>query len=208
MRRHLSFANVCSLLALFVALGGSAYAAALITSADVKNRSLRGIDIKKNAVKGSEVKEPSLGKVPKATNADFATNAATLDDLSPSAFESSSRIQYGTGNSKGNTQTVLFEWPEADVQIRADGDADANNEVRVMNTRPGNEGDLAVVPENGSTVPVTEQTATEFDGGPGSTLELTVVDPGSSRTLFVDCVFPAVSTTPVNCYGIRSQAIG
>jgi hypothetical protein len=43
---RLSYANVTATLALFVALGGRAYAAATISGADVVDESLTGADIK------------------------------------------------------------------------------------------------------------------------------------------------------------------
>jgi hypothetical protein len=52
IRAKLSFANVVSLIALFVALGGGAYAAATINGGDVVNNSLTGQDIKENTLKG------------------------------------------------------------------------------------------------------------------------------------------------------------
>jgi hypothetical protein len=48
----LSFANVVSLTALFVVLGGGAYAAATITGADVVNNSLTGQDVKERTLTG------------------------------------------------------------------------------------------------------------------------------------------------------------
>jgi hypothetical protein len=49
-RRRLSYANVIATLALFVALGGTSYAAIKITGKDVQNGSLTGADIKKHSV--------------------------------------------------------------------------------------------------------------------------------------------------------------
>jgi hypothetical protein len=46
LRSHLSYANVTATLALFVALGGSSYAALKITGRDVRNNSLTGRDIR------------------------------------------------------------------------------------------------------------------------------------------------------------------
>src|SRR5918997_1732205 len=92
--RRPSPSMVLSLIALFVALGGTSYAAVKIN----------GKNIKQNTVTGKQVKERSLAKVPKAkaadtaasattaTNATNAGNAATVggksaDDLmSPAAF--------------------------------------------------------------------------------------------------------------------------
>ena len=52
IRTKLSFANVISLVALFTALGGGAYAAATVTGADVVNNSLTGADVKERTLKG------------------------------------------------------------------------------------------------------------------------------------------------------------
>lgn len=85
IRRHLSFANVISLIALMVALGGAAYAVTVapknsVRSKSVKNNTLKGKDIKDgkltgadvngNSLDGSDIDEGSLAKVPKAEDAD------------------------------------------------------------------------------------------------------------------------------------------
>ena len=70
LRRHLSYANVMATAAVFIALGGSSYAALKITGADVRDRSLSYRDLKKNTLGGSRVKESRLGMVPRARNAD------------------------------------------------------------------------------------------------------------------------------------------
>ena len=69
LRPRVTYANVVSTLALFVALGGSAYAVSKITGADVKDRSLTSRDLKSNSANGRVVKERSLGAVPRAQNA-------------------------------------------------------------------------------------------------------------------------------------------
>lgn len=61
IRSKLSFANVVSMIALFVALGGGAYAAAKVNSAAVQNNTLKSTDLKnKKAVKGIDVVDNSL----------------------------------------------------------------------------------------------------------------------------------------------------
>ena len=42
LRQHLTYANVMSTLAVFIALGGSSYAAFQIRSANIANNSVRG----------------------------------------------------------------------------------------------------------------------------------------------------------------------
>lgn len=95
MRRHLTFANVCSFLALTVALGtGGAYAAGHVFSADIVDGEVRtpdvamsaitatkiapeslssgrvfgldGTDVDANGLKGEDILESSLGRVPDA----------------------------------------------------------------------------------------------------------------------------------------------
>jgi hypothetical protein len=54
------YANVTATLALFVALGGTSYAAATISSADVQNGSLTSADIKNESLKSRDVDNGSL----------------------------------------------------------------------------------------------------------------------------------------------------
>jgi hypothetical protein len=68
--RHLTYANVMATVGVFIALGGSSYAALRITGADVRNGSLTKRDLKKNTIDGSRIRESRLSKVPKARNAD------------------------------------------------------------------------------------------------------------------------------------------
>ncbi|MBA3299283.1 MAG: hypothetical protein H0U24_04290 [Thermoleophilaceae bacterium] len=69
LRRKPSPAMAIALIALFVALGGSAYALT-ITGRDVKNGSLTGADIRRDSLSGRQIKESKVGKVPKAKVAD------------------------------------------------------------------------------------------------------------------------------------------
>jgi hypothetical protein len=107
---------VVSFVAMFVALGGSSYAAAkitgkeiakkTITGSNVKNETLGGKKVKPDSLGGDQIDESLLGTVPSAahaTAADTATNAAkaadadTLDGIDsaalmlvkPRAFEAS-----------------------------------------------------------------------------------------------------------------------
>ncbi len=81
MRPKLSFANVVSVLALFVALGGSAYAFHLgknsVGPKQLKKNAVTTAKIKDGAITGSKVDLASLGTVPSATNASNAGRADT-----------------------------------------------------------------------------------------------------------------------------------
>lgn len=80
MRRfHLSYANVMSTLAVFIALGGSSYAAVSISGSSLKHRSVGGTKLKRNTITGLEVRESRLGRVPRSEVADHLALAATLE---------------------------------------------------------------------------------------------------------------------------------
>ena len=92
LRQRLTYANVMSTLAVFLALGGSSYAALQIDSADIANNSVRGVDvrnrtlgerdIKRNALGGRSIRESRLGRVPRARNADRLGGMTAADFLS------------------------------------------------------------------------------------------------------------------------------
>jgi len=81
-------AMVVALIALFVALGGTGYAAVKLNGKNIKdnsipgtkvrNRTLTGRNVKKDSLTGTEVRESSLRMVPSATR---AVRAARVDQL-------------------------------------------------------------------------------------------------------------------------------
>ena len=85
----ISYANVVSTLALFVALGGTAVATGVldgkkirkgsITGKQIKAKSVPGGDLKPDTVRGRQVLESSLAKVPRSRAADTAGHATTAD---------------------------------------------------------------------------------------------------------------------------------
>ena len=84
-------ALVISLLALFVALGGTGYAASKVNGKNIKSGTLRGKALKNrtvpgrklahNTVTGRQVRETTLGRVPSAVS---ATRAGTAGSAAPS----------------------------------------------------------------------------------------------------------------------------
>ena len=90
LRTRLTYANVIATLALFIALGGGAYAATQlpknsvgtkqlkknsVTAAKIKNGAVSAVKIG-GTLSGAQIDVSSLGTVPKATQAVSATNAA------------------------------------------------------------------------------------------------------------------------------------
>ena len=60
LRARASFANVTASLAMFIALGGSSYAAVKITGSDVRNGSLSGRDVRNGSLTGRDIRSDSI----------------------------------------------------------------------------------------------------------------------------------------------------
>jgi hypothetical protein len=94
IRKHLTYANVMATVAVFIALGGTAVGAVVISSnsqlgpgtvsganpptgkhSNIIKNSIGGKDIKPDSIGGPKIVESSLGKVPSAHQADSATGA-------------------------------------------------------------------------------------------------------------------------------------
>jgi hypothetical protein len=69
LRQRLTYANVMSTLAVFIALGGSSYAAFEISGSSITNRSIPAKKLKRNSITGREIRESRLN-VPRAHRAD------------------------------------------------------------------------------------------------------------------------------------------
>ena len=78
-RMRPSAAMIVACIALVAAIGGTSYAASMITSADVDDRSLKGKDLVDDTLRGRQVRERSLGQVAAARRAESAATAASAD---------------------------------------------------------------------------------------------------------------------------------
>lgn len=112
IRSRLSYANVMATIAVFIALGGGAYAVGL------KRNSVGPKQLKPNAVTGPDANESTFGQVPSAVtaasatsagtaasaasaaSADTADNASLLDSLDSDAF-----VRLGTRTDSSETAT-------------------------------------------------------------------------------------------------------
>jgi hypothetical protein len=123
---RLTFANVVSLLALFVALGGAAYAAVslpknsvgtkqlqkgAVTNSKLARGAVTGSKVAAVSLTGKQIKSSTLGRVPlatTATNASHASNADQLGGQAPSAFFPASKVRtFNVRFSFGQTQTLF-----------------------------------------------------------------------------------------------------
>jgi hypothetical protein len=102
-------AMVVALIALFVALGGSGYAAV-----QFKKNSIPGKALKRNSVTGKQVRESSLGTVKRARNATSAANAANATNATSAAnaaklggLERSDFVRRGCGPDTGQIKGIV-----------------------------------------------------------------------------------------------------
>ena len=81
IRSRLTYANVMATIAVFIALGGSSYAAVKINGKNIKNRTVAGTKLKNDTLTGTQINEGTLGTVPLAANADRAGSAGSADQV-------------------------------------------------------------------------------------------------------------------------------
>ncbi|HEX8959781.1 MAG TPA: hypothetical protein VF770_08155 [Solirubrobacterales bacterium] len=111
IRKRLTYANVMSSIAVFLVLGGAAFAATQLPKNSVGTKQLKknaviGSKVKNGSLTGADINLSSLGAVPSATNATNATNAGhatTADNLTPlpSGQSESGMFSAGGANSAG-----------------------------------------------------------------------------------------------------------
>ncbi len=140
LRRRLTYANAMATLALFIALGGSSYAALSITGRNVENGSLTYKDLRRDTLGGSRINESRLGTVRSARNAE-SLNGVTAAQLlvrcpagtfpvSDVCVERTSRqpAPYGTAavicESTDRQASAGRRLPDHDELMTAIGDAD------------------------------------------------------------------------------------
>src|SRR5215212_7023695 len=87
LRERLTFANVTSVLALFVALGGTSYAAVTLPTNSVGKAQIRADAVGKseaatNSVGRAEVRSSAIG------SSEIATNGVGASEVRPSAIDS------------------------------------------------------------------------------------------------------------------------
>jgi hypothetical protein len=101
--RHLTFANVCSALALTVALGtGGAYAANTVRSKDIVNGQVKAADLKKNAVTSDKIKDGNVG------SADLAAGSVDGSKVTDGSLSGSDLAAGSLDGSKVKDESLTF----------------------------------------------------------------------------------------------------
>ena len=127
-------AMAISLLALFVALGGTGYAAVkingknikakTITGTKLKNRTITGTKLKNNTLTGKQIAESKLATVPRAKLATSAGTATALSDTAKAGFLSSAKVG-STGLVKLPLAPSLAAAPRTTILVKGPFSADA-----------------------------------------------------------------------------------
>lgn len=127
---RLTYANVVATLALFIALGGGAYAALTVTGKHVKNRSLTGRDIRPESLTGAHVK--------RLTTKDFKRGRVLAG--SATVVQQTATVQAdGTG-------LAAPECPPR-TQVTGGGFAAGNTDAKVLDSRPAGNGWIVFLSE-------------------------------------------------------------
>ena len=141
-------AMAISLLALFVALGGTGYAAVKINGKNIKTRTITGKKVKNNTLTGKQIKESKLATVPKAKSATTAGTANALSAPAKAGFLSSAKVG-STGLIKlpkaaslatAPSRTLLIKGPfSASARCYDDGTGKETLKVSVASSVPGSD---------------------------------------------------------------------
>ena len=121
IRSAATYANVTATLALFIALGGGAYAATVLPANSVgprqlksnavergkiKNSAVNSAKVRDNSLTGADINEGALGKVASAAAADSATNATTAARALTSAALDKVSYRFTVGTAPPNTDST------------------------------------------------------------------------------------------------------
>jgi hypothetical protein len=124
----LSYANVTATFALFVALGGSAFAVSKIDGDQIRKRSIKGSKLEKEAVTAKELDESGV-TVPRALTADTADQAIT-------AGKADQALTAGTADrslTAGTAEEV------AKLNVSSSGAGEASQEGSLLKMSAGDE---------------------------------------------------------------------
>ncbi len=139
LRSQLTFANVTAVIALFVALGGGAYAATSLPKNSVganqiKANAVTGAKIKNGAVTAAKIAPGSIGTVATATNAthattaDSATRAGNAETATRAASaETANRAATAETATRALTAESATRAASADAATHADSATDADH---------------------------------------------------------------------------------
>ena len=211
LRRRLSFANVVSLLALFVALGGSSYAALSVGSGQITNNSVRSEDLRNNDVRGSDIRNNTI------RSRDLRNNSITGRDVREDSIRTGD-IGDNTVRGRDVKESTLETVPNASALDGKDSSAFlSSGSLKTIGLVKISHGQTKVVASSG---PYTWSAACSDEGGGNTRLVVTVgssvpnayaasfeggapIPAGGSAT-----IFDTSQSTPVYTIAFPFSAVG
>jgi hypothetical protein len=186
MRRRISSAHVIAMIALFVALSGSSYAAVTIRASQLRDNSIPGSKIKKNSIPGSKLKSNSITSGKLRNNSiqgrDLRNNTVSRAKLRSDALAPT----VGGGNLVNAPSTIGNQDDESSSSSSSRGPQGANG-PRGFTGAPGPQGPAG---------PTGAQGAAGSDAGLAQIVEAGKLDATGAGTITASCLDKA-PTTPV-----------
>ena len=138
LRSGLTYSNVMASVAVFTAMGGSAYAAATITGKDVRNGSLTGADLKNGSVTGRDLKNRSV------SSADVKNGTLRASDFRAGALPQGPQGERGPAGPAGpaGPSGATARW----LLINENGEIEEQSGGFTVVSRPGINGQPATNP--------------------------------------------------------------
>lgn len=187
LRSNFTYANVMATLAVFIALGGSSYAALTITGRNVKDRSLTGRELKRDSVGAKAIKESSLRSVANARRLNGLTASTLLLKCPQATFPAGGTCIEDTTRPPSGYRSAVLTCGGADGDKTAGRRLPTLGELTVAYTRidpaPGGELTSHVYPRPDGVVDVlyttskTGRTAVAPDDGTAPKAFRCAVDP-------------------------------
>ena len=205
LRERVTYANVIATVALFVALGGTAYAAVKLPKNSVgakqlKKNSVTGAKVKNGSLTGADIKSSTLGQVPSAAN---AANAASLGGLPSSAFAASSHSLFGTADTSIASSQTLFTVPGA-FQVATVPSATTHLEVRFVSQSAD---EWAIVEPEGTIQNLLPNSSATARPTGLYTVTLVALDvPNPAKSVLVQCGWK-FNSARLNCFATLSPAL-
>ena len=102
-----------------------------MSNSKIKKNAVTASKIAKDAVSGSEVRESTLGVVPRAGFAASAGNSARLENKGSADFVGATRIAFGKGSATSPTVDTVLTLPNVGLTVTTDGNTDVASEIEV-----------------------------------------------------------------------------
>lgn len=192
LQRRLTFANVISITALFIALGGTGYAAVTLPrnsvgAVQIRKDAVRAGEIKRSAVAGAEIKNGSLTAVEFAPGVQLKGDKGDKGDTGSVGAATVQFEQAATDLADGTSQSYNVFCPAGQQAIAggARGDATDSEDTSITSSRPAISSGNTEPPVDGGTFKGWRITAKNLAGG---------VTSGIRPEIWVVCV--AAPTTP------------